>query len=242
MSRTSYLRRLRLPTAPGATPAGLPHVNRRHQGTAATPSHADGVRLLGVLVSAGVLMLAGCTSLDRDAAARPAPTVQAPAAGPADLATGQAARRAIASVAPAGPRVAGPTPTGRYLVGLPVLMWLEESSGSASRTATTTAGGVTVTATAAVVSVRWSTGDGTMITCGDAGPGRPSSSATAARPNCAHVYRHSSDGEPNGCYRGTATALWRVHWTSVSGSRRESRGQVLIKRAAPFTVRVHDPH
>ncbi|MFC9756225.1 hypothetical protein [Streptomyces sp. NPDC056921] len=69
-----------------------------------------------------------------------------------------------------GPKVASPRAAGKYVVGMPMWMWVTRSTSSyGPATAKATAGGVTVTAK--VAAIRWDMGDGTTITC--TGPGTP---------------------------------------------------------------------
>lgn len=61
---------------------------------------------------------------------------------------------------------------GKYVVGMPMWMWADPSPTTfGPLSASATAGGVTVTATAKVTTVRWAMGDGTTVTCH--GPGTP---------------------------------------------------------------------
>ncbi|WP_460120339.1 hypothetical protein [Streptomyces phaeofaciens] len=51
----------------------------------------------------------------------------------------------------AGPDIASPRATGKYLVGMPMWMWVNQSATTyGPNTASASAGGVTVTATAKV--------------------------------------------------------------------------------------------
>ncbi|MFD5787090.1 ATP/GTP-binding protein [Streptomyces sp. NPDC127037] len=82
------------------------------------------------------------------------------------------ARQAVASMRLEGPAVASPRAAGRYPVGAPMWMWVRRTpTAYGPQTATATAGGVTVSATAKVRSIRWDMGDGNTITC--LGPGTP---------------------------------------------------------------------
>lgn len=99
-----------------------------------------------------------------------------------------------------------PVPGSPELVGVPLWVWADSSSWS-PQSATATAGIISVTATATPVSVLWSFGDGTSITC--RGPGTvysPSDGASASSPTCGHTY--STPGR----YTLTATVTWNVTW------------------------------
>jgi hypothetical protein len=99
-----------------------------------------------------------------------------------------------------------PVPGSPELVGVPLWVWADSSSWS-PQSATATAGIISVTATATPVSVRWSFGDGTSITC--EGPGTvysPSDGASASSPTCGHTY--TTPGQ----FTLTATVTWNVTW------------------------------
>ncbi|MES9511360.1 hypothetical protein ABWJ92_34015 [Streptomyces sp. NPDC000609] len=97
------------------------------------------------------------------------------------------ARRAVDSMKLVGPAVASPRAAGRYVVGIPMWMWATRSTSSyGTATAKATAGGVTVTETAHVSTIRWDMGDGTTVTC--TGPGTPYTSdrGETLSPDCGH--------------------------------------------------------
>ena len=118
-------------------------------------------------------------------------------------------------VMPAPQAEASPRLDIPQLTGLP--MWLFLKPGSwMPKSATVSAGGVTVTATATPQSVAWDLGDGSTVTC--SGPGTPyrlvpRSDGLAASPDCGHTYRRTSAAEPNGVFDVTATINWKVVWT-----------------------------
>ncbi|GAA3017483.1 ATP/GTP-binding protein [Streptomyces fulvorobeus] len=148
------------------------------------------------------------------------------------------ARRAAASMRLEGPQVASPRAAGTYVVGMPMWMWATPSSttfGPASASAT--AGGVTVTATAKVTSVRWAMGDGTTVTC--RGPGTPyaKSRGKAMSPDCGHLYERPSSEQPEGRYQGTATATWTITWSAPALN---DGGQFTETRASEFTADVRE--
>ncbi|MFJ2060287.1 ATP/GTP-binding protein [Streptomyces sp. NPDC087908] len=126
-----------------------------------------------------------------------------------------------------GPAVASPRTAGRYLIGVPMWMWVTPSPATFGPTsASATAGGVTVTATAKVTQVRWTMGDGTTVTCG--GPGTPYQARFKAEmsPTCGH--RYTKTGE----HQGHAVATWTVEWTAAAlgdnGSFTETRQNAFI--------------
>ncbi|WP_308465216.1 hypothetical protein [Rathayibacter soli] len=109
----------------------------------------------------------------------------------------------------------GTVPYRRTWVGIPVWLWVDNpqplSFGPYTQTATL--GGVTVTATAQVASVTWSSGDGQAVTCGvgtvfnlDA----MRDQLAVDSPTCGYRYQNTSGG---GQFTATATSHWSVHWT-----------------------------
>ncbi|MEU9522831.1 ATP/GTP-binding protein [Streptomyces sp. NPDC048224] len=123
------------------------------------------------------------------------------------------AQRAVDSMTLLGPDIASPRAAGRYTVGVPVWMWVNQSATTyGPNTASASAGGVTVTATAEVSKIVWQMGDGSTVTC--AGPGTPymSSSSMVESPTCGHRYFATSADAPDGRYSVTATSTWTVDW------------------------------
>ncbi|MFC8094630.1 ATP/GTP-binding protein [Streptomyces sp. NPDC057301] len=123
------------------------------------------------------------------------------------------AERAVDSMTLLGPDVASPKAAGRYTVGVPVWMWVNQSATTyGPNTASASAGGVTVTATARVSKIVWQMGDGVSVTCN--GPGTPykASESMAESTTCGHVYAKTSDGDPGGKFPVTATSTWTIDW------------------------------
>jgi hypothetical protein len=122
------------------------------------------------------------------------------------------ARRAVDSMRLDGPDVTSPRQGGRYTVGVPMWLWVNQSENTyGPATATASADDVTVTATAQVTSIRWTMGDGTTVTC--AGPGTPyrGSQGMADSPDCGHRYTRTSSGQPGERFPLTATSTWTLH-------------------------------
>ncbi|WP_369383260.1 ATP/GTP-binding protein [Streptomyces sp. cg36] len=112
-----------------------------------------------------------------------------------------------------GPDVASPRASGRYTVGVPMWMWVNQSATTyGPNTASATAGGVTVTATAKVSRIVWAMGDGSSVTCN--GPGTPytSSQDMAQSPTCGHLYAKTSARAQSGRFPVTATSTWTIDW------------------------------
>ncbi|MEU3444134.1 ATP/GTP-binding protein [Streptomyces griseoincarnatus] len=112
-----------------------------------------------------------------------------------------------------GPDIASPRAAGTYTVGVPMWMWVNQSATTyGPNTASASAGGVTVTATAKVSKIVWQMGDGSAVTC--VGPGTPykGSSDMAESPTCGHRYSKTSEDAPGGRYSVTATSTWTIGW------------------------------
>lgn len=116
-----------------------------------------------------------------------------------------------------------PTPTiaanppADQLVNLPTWMWLSSGWGPASATAAVP--GVSVTAVARPTSVTWAMGDGSTVTCTGAGTAfRAGTDPKSPSPDCGHIYRHSSAGQPSQKYPVAATVHWTVTWSGAGQS------------------------
>lgn len=134
-----------------------------------------------------------------------------PALTPAEVA--RLARRQLRLPVPA----IAANPSGEQLVTLPTWLWL--SSGWQQRSATASVPGVSVTAVARPTSLVWSMGDGTTVTCRDAGiPFPAGGDPRAPSPACGHTYRSSSAGQPNDAYPASATVHWSVTWSGAGQS------------------------
>ena len=108
------------------------------------------------------------------------------------------------------------------LVGMDAWLWIDNAGphGYGPITRTATAGPVSVTATAEVTKVIWELGDGTTVTCHNAGTPWSPTMGTGPSPTCGHRYRTPSDAEPNGTFTVRATAHWQVSWTGAGQSGR----------------------
>lgn len=123
------------------------------------------------------------------------------------------ARQAVSRLRLVAPVIAASPAVGRaQLVSLPTWLWIQSGSWAA-QSATASAPGVSVTATARPVSVTWSLGDGSTVVCD--GPGTPFPSGAdprSASPDCGHTYQRSSADQPGEAFRVTATVTWSVAW------------------------------
>lgn len=157
-----------------------------------------------------------------------------PPAGAAAVDPEQLALQAVEKMTLLGPDITSPRATGRYVVGVPMWMWVNQSATTyGPNTASASAGAVTVTATAKVTKIVWRMGDGATVTC--AGPGTPytGSAGMAESPTCGHVYAKTSAGVPGGKYEVTAMSTWTIDWQGGGASgqlteMRQSEVQVAI--------------
>lgn len=132
------------------------------------------------------------------------------------------AQRAVDQMKLAGPHIASPRAAGKYVVGVPMWLWVRPSPTTyGPNTATATAGGVTVTATAKVKKIVWRMGDGGTQTC--AGPGTPYKESYGMResPTCGHRYAKTSAKAAGGKFALTATSTWSVDWQVTGGGGEE---------------------
>lgn len=100
------------------------------------------------------------------------------------------------------------------LVGMPVWMWAQgpDRHTFGPSTASASAGGITVSATAQVHEIVWDMGDGNEVVCTTAGTPYDASFGRKASPDCGHVYERSSAHERGERYTVTATSLWVITW------------------------------
>lgn len=130
-----------------------------------------------------------------------------------------------------------PKPGGKGLVGMPVWMAVDQSRITyGPNSATATAGGVTVTATAKVKSIVWNMGDGASVTCNGPGTVYRKSFGMKQSPDCGHVYKQTSDSAAGGKFKVSATATWAVDW-QVAGGGGET-GQLTEVRNAAVAVTI----
>ncbi|MEU5108473.1 ATP/GTP-binding protein [Streptomyces sp. NPDC021354] len=143
----------------------------------------------------------------------------------------QLAQQAVDKMLLAGPDINSPKPApsagcgkaarvpdgfGCYTVGVPVWMSAGVSDTTwGPNTATATAGGVTVTATAKVSKVVWAMGDGTKVTCTTRGTRYKASYGRRESPDCGHVYSRTSTDEKGGRFTVTATSTWDIDWNGA---------------------------
>lgn len=109
---------------------------------------------------------------------------------------------------------------GTAFVGVPLWLWIDGGQAATGPvSATATAGAARVTAMARLSAVEWSMGPpGEVVRC--AGPGTPWTGQDGESPDCGFVYTQRSLPERTGgrgSWTVTATAVWGVTWSGVSG-------------------------
>ncbi|GAA2522996.1 ATP/GTP-binding protein [Streptomyces longisporus] len=152
----------------------------------------------------------------------------------------QLAREAVDKMLLTGPDIASPRADGRYVVGMPMWMWVDQSPTTfGPNTASATLAGVTVTATAKVSSISWAMGDGNdPVVCNGPGTKYQSSMGKAKSPDCGYVYQDASTQANGGKFHGTATATWTVNWQVTAGPA--ENGQFNEVRQSNFAVNVRE--
>ncbi|WP_062204436.1 hypothetical protein [Streptomyces sp. NBRC 109706] len=113
-----------------------------------------------------------------------------------------------------------PSEDAYQMVRVPTWLWIgSEGWGAVEETASVP--GVSVTAVARPVRVRWSLGDGSVVVC--SGPGTPFSadfSPGDESPDCGYTYTRSSLAEPGGVFTVSAELEWDVVWEGAGESGR----------------------
>jgi hypothetical protein len=170
------------------------------------PRHTLGVRIRGFPVvaagTAGALALCAQNAFAGGAAASsPTPKVLA--------AQAEAKLKLINPVVDSSPAA------GMWqVVQLPTWTWIPRAQW-APISATASARGKSVTATATPVLLAFSWGDGTTSTC--QGTGTPYvagvSDPSASSPTCGHTYQVTSASGPDQQFPVTATLSWQITWT-----------------------------
>lgn len=160
------------------------------------------------------------------------------------IAPGEVARQAVAQMGLRAIEIGlAPEPGGIGLVGMPVWLWAATPDGPTfgPTTASATAGGVTVTATARVDHIVWDLGDGSSVTCTTAGTPYEARYGRAASPDCGHTYLRESADQPGDAYTVTATSYWVVTWEGAGQTGNfsldglTSQAQVVIAEAQVLT-------
>ncbi|MGW2572688.1 ATP/GTP-binding protein [Streptomyces sp. NPDC001537] len=130
----------------------------------------------------------------------------------------QLAREAVDKMLLAGPDIESPRAVGKYVVGVPMWMWVHESPTTyGPNSASASLAGVTVTATAKVSKIDWEMGDGSTVTCNGPGTVYAASYGKQDSPTCGHTYTRTSASQSGAKYAVTATATWTVNWQVNGG-------------------------
>lgn len=197
------------PERPAEGPVDQPRRREAREGGTNDPPAASAVRPPNNGNGNGLL-----NSAQQFAAAPVGPGGAAAALDPALL-----AQRAVDELDIAPPALRASV-EGTAFVGVPLWLWIdggEAATGPVSATAT--AGAARVTATARLSAVEWSMGPpGETVRC--AGPGTPWTGQDGESPDCGFVYTQRSLPERTGgrgSWTVTATAVWGVTWSGVSG-------------------------
>lgn len=143
------------------------------------------------------------------------------------------AREAMEKLTLRPPSIASPRGDGKYLVGMPMWMWVDRSASTWGPTSeSASAGSVTVTATATVDRLVWKMGDGSTVTCN--GPGTPYTADQGMKmsPTCGHRY------EKPGSHSVEVTAHWNVDWEVTSGGA--DSGTLTTTRASDVAVTLNE--
>ena len=109
----------------------------------------------------------------------------------------------------------GPNSVG--LVGMPVWMWVKNPDDRTYGpiTATASAGGITIAATAKVLQITWDMGDGNKVVCDTAGTPYLPSYGREKSPDCGYLYTKSSAHQPGKSYTVSATSDWVITWSGA---------------------------
>nr|WP_228874082.1 ATP/GTP-binding protein [Streptomyces halstedii] len=141
------------------------------------------------------------------------------------------ARQALDSMTLRPPKVASPRADGRYVIGMPMWMWVEPGeSRMGPVSASATAGSVTVTATARVERLVWDMGDGAKVTCHGPGTRYTPDQGKAMSPDCGHRYERAGE------HPVTVTAHWAVEWEATGGDG----GTLAETRTTELVAELHE--
>lgn len=127
-----------------------------------------------------------------------------------------------------------PGPPHDAVVNMATWLWVE-NFGAVNASAS--AGTVTVTVTATPVAVRWSMGNGDVVTC--QGPGTRYDSAQPAdaqHTDCSYTYRRSSASAPSGTFVVQTSVTWDVTWTATGIVAGGSLGPLTRTTSTPVRV------
>jgi len=97
------------------------------------------------------------------------------------------------------------------VIGFPTWLWAQDPSPQTwgPNTASVSAGGYSMTATAQATRVQWEMGNGDVVTCDNPGTAWNTSLGDADSPSCG--YRYLDDGD----YAVQAVTFWEVQWSGL---------------------------
>ncbi|WP_238426385.1 ATP/GTP-binding protein [Streptomyces adustus] len=148
------------------------------------------------------------------------------------------ALQAVKKMTLSGPDIASPRTAGKYIVGVPMWMWVNQSATTyGPQSASASAGTVTVTATAKVSKIVWQMDDGATVTCTGPGTVYSASSGMADSPTCGHRYAKTSAEAQGSKYAVTATSTWSIDWEVTAGGGGQT-GQMTETRQSRIQVAV----
>ncbi len=147
------------------------------------------------------------------------------------------AQQAVDEMLLRGPEIGiTPKPGGKGVVGMPVYMWTARGAETyGPNTASASAGGITVTATAKVAKIEWQMGDGTTVTCTTPGTPYKAEYGKKPSPDCGHRYTKPSSTTASGDYHVTATSTWDIDW-QVNGGGASGEMTEIRDSAVDITV------
>lgn len=148
------------------------------------------------------------------------------------------AQQAVDKMTLLGPAIGiTPKPGGKGVVGMPVYMWTAKDAETyGPNTASASAGGLTVTATAKVKKIVWKMGDGQSVTCTTAGTPYKAAYGKQPSPDCGYRYSKPSSTTSTGKYHVTATSTWAIDWQVVGGGGQTGQLTQIRNSAVDITV------
>lgn len=148
------------------------------------------------------------------------------------------AQQAVDKMTLLGPDIGiTPKPGGKGVVGMPVYMWTAKGAETyGPNSASASAGGLTVTATAKVTKIVWKMGDGQAVTCTTAGTPYKADYGKQPSPDCGYRYNEPSSTTSSGKYHVTATSTWTIDWQVVGGGGQTGQLTEIRNSAVDITV------
>jgi hypothetical protein len=148
------------------------------------------------------------------------------------------AQQAVDKMTLRGPDIGiTPKPGGKGVVGMPVYMWTAKGAETyGPNTASASAGGITVTATAKVQKIVWKMGDGQAVTCTTAGTPYKAAYGKQPSPDCGYRYTEPSSTTSTGKYHVTATSTWVIDWQVAGGGGQTGQLTEIRNSSVDITV------